>query len=139
MKPAPSTTTPLPKSVFNVYVLDTALPQRSTTQTRTSSGPVAALAFGTVDGDRSAVRQDDERIDYDELDRLAEQHKPKMIMVGASAYSRTLDFAAFAEIASAAPVPSPTSLVGRLLVFGLVLVGALGLGDAGDRQFGAVK
>src|SRR6184192_325303 len=39
------------------------------------------------------VRKDDERIDYDELDRLAEQHKPKMIMVGASAYPRVIDFA----------------------------------------------
>jgi glycine hydroxymethyltransferase len=39
------------------------------------------------------VRQDDERIDYDELDRLADQHKPKMIVVGASAYPRVIDFA----------------------------------------------
>jgi len=39
------------------------------------------------------VRRDDERIDYDELDRLADEHKPKMIMVGASAYPRIIDFA----------------------------------------------
>ena len=39
------------------------------------------------------VRKDDERIDYDELDRLADEHKPKMIMVGASAYPRIIDFA----------------------------------------------
>src|SRR5438876_243581 len=39
------------------------------------------------------VRKDDERLDYDELDRLAELHKPKMIMVGASAYPRVIDFA----------------------------------------------
>jgi len=39
------------------------------------------------------VRKEDERIDYDELDRLADAHKPKMIMVGASAYSRVIDFA----------------------------------------------
>ncbi len=39
------------------------------------------------------VRKDDERIDYDELERLADEHKPKMIMVGASAYSRVIDFA----------------------------------------------
>jgi glycine hydroxymethyltransferase len=38
------------------------------------------------------VRQDDERIDYDELERLAHEHKPKMIMVGASAYPRVIDF-----------------------------------------------
>jgi glycine hydroxymethyltransferase len=39
------------------------------------------------------VRQDDERLDYDELERLADQHKPKMIMAGASAYPRVIDFA----------------------------------------------
>ena len=39
------------------------------------------------------VRRDDERLDYDELDRLALEHKPKMIIVGASAYPRTIDFA----------------------------------------------
>jgi glycine hydroxymethyltransferase len=38
------------------------------------------------------VRQDDERIDYEELERLAHQHTPKMIMVGASAYPRVIDF-----------------------------------------------
>ena len=38
------------------------------------------------------VRQDDERIDYDELERLAHEHKPKMIVVGASAYPRVIDF-----------------------------------------------
>ena len=41
------------------------------------------------------VRKDDERIDYDELDRLADEHKPKMIIVGASAYSRVIDFGRF--------------------------------------------
>jgi glycine hydroxymethyltransferase len=39
------------------------------------------------------VRQDDERLDYDELDRLADERKPKMIIVGASAYPRVIDFA----------------------------------------------
>src|SRR5436189_1901051 len=39
------------------------------------------------------VRREDERLDYDELDRLADEHKPKMIMVGASAYPRVIDFA----------------------------------------------
>jgi glycine hydroxymethyltransferase len=39
------------------------------------------------------VRQSDERIDYDEIDRLAEEHKPKVIVVGASAYPRVIDFA----------------------------------------------
>ena len=39
------------------------------------------------------VSKTDERIDYDELDRLADEHKPKMIVVGASAYPRVIDFA----------------------------------------------
>ncbi len=39
------------------------------------------------------VKKDDERIDYDELDRLADEHRPRMIMVGASAYPRVIDFA----------------------------------------------
>jgi glycine hydroxymethyltransferase len=47
------------------------------------------------------VRKDDERIDYDELQRLAEEHKPKMIVAGASAYPRTLDFARFRQAADA--------------------------------------
>src|SRR5438105_286511 len=39
------------------------------------------------------VRKEDERIDYDELDRLADEHTPKMIIIGASAYPRVIDFA----------------------------------------------
>ena len=38
------------------------------------------------------VRKEDERIDYEDLERLAREHKPKMIMVGASAYPRVIDF-----------------------------------------------
>ncbi len=45
------------------------------------------------------VRQDDERIDYEELARLADDHKPKMIMVGASAYPRVIDFPRIREVA----------------------------------------
>jgi len=45
------------------------------------------------------VRKDDERIDYDELARLAEEHKPKLIIGGGSAYPRTLDFPRFRQIA----------------------------------------
>jgi glycine hydroxymethyltransferase len=47
------------------------------------------------------VRQDDERLDYDELARLAAEHKPKLIIIGASAYSRVIDFARIAEAARA--------------------------------------
>ncbi len=45
------------------------------------------------------VRKDTETIDYDELERLAREHQPKLILAGASAYPRTLDFARFGEIA----------------------------------------
>ena len=45
------------------------------------------------------VRKEDERIDYDELARLAEEHKPKLIISGGSAYPRTLDFPRFRQIA----------------------------------------
>ena len=45
------------------------------------------------------VRKDDERIDYDEMARLAEERKPKMIVVGASAYPRVIDFARVRDIA----------------------------------------
>jgi glycine hydroxymethyltransferase len=45
------------------------------------------------------VRQDDERIDYDELGRIAREHKPKLIIAGASAYPRLLDFARFRDVA----------------------------------------
>jgi len=45
------------------------------------------------------VSRDDERIDYDELRRLAREHRPRMIQCGATAYSRVIDFDAFRSIA----------------------------------------
>jgi glycine hydroxymethyltransferase len=45
------------------------------------------------------VREDNGRIDYDELAAVAQREKPKMITVGASAYSRIIDFARMGEIA----------------------------------------
>jgi glycine hydroxymethyltransferase len=45
------------------------------------------------------VREDTETIDYDEVARLAKEHSPKIIVSGATAYSRKIDFAAFREIA----------------------------------------
>jgi len=50
-----------------------------------------AVAYG--------VRPDDARIDFDEVARLAEQHRPKLIIAGGSAYSRIIDFARFRAIA----------------------------------------
>ncbi|MDI0371410.1 serine hydroxymethyltransferase [Staphylococcus aureus] len=45
------------------------------------------------------VDKDTERINYDEVHKLALEHKPKLIVAGASAYSRTIDFKKFKEIA----------------------------------------
>ena len=45
------------------------------------------------------VRKEDERIDYDELERIAKECKPKLIVAGASAYARIIDFERMANIA----------------------------------------
>jgi glycine hydroxymethyltransferase len=45
------------------------------------------------------VSKETETIDYDELERLAKEHRPKLILAGASAYPRFLDFARFGSIA----------------------------------------
>jgi len=44
------------------------------------------------------VRRDTERIDFDQVAALAREHKPKLVVAGASAYSREIDFAQFAQI-----------------------------------------
>jgi glycine hydroxymethyltransferase len=44
------------------------------------------------------VREEDERIDFDQLAKTAREHKPKLVIAGASAYPRALEFAKFAEI-----------------------------------------
>jgi glycine hydroxymethyltransferase len=46
------------------------------------------------------VRKDDERLDYDEFERLAHEHRPKMIVVGASAYPRQFDFPRIRAVAN---------------------------------------
>ena len=66
------------------------------------------------------VRQDDERIDYDELERLADEHKPKMIIVGASAYPRVIDFARIRAAADRIGAPVFTDMAH---IAGLVAAG----------------
>jgi glycine hydroxymethyltransferase len=56
------------------------------------------------------VRQDDERIDYEALERLAHEHRPKMIMVGASAYPRVFDFERIAKVARDVGAPVVTDM-----------------------------
>src|SRR3984893_4365660 len=48
------------------------------------------------------VTKDTETIDYDEIERLAREHQPKMIVAGASAYARIIDFPRIAKIAASA-------------------------------------
>jgi glycine hydroxymethyltransferase len=66
------------------------------------------------------VNKDDERIDYPELERLAHEHKPKMIVVGASAYPRVIDFERIARVAAA--VESPM-MVDMAHIAGLIAAG----------------
>ena len=51
------------------------------------------------------VRRETGRIDYDEVERLALEHKPKLIVVGASAYPRIIDFEAFRRVADKVGAP----------------------------------
>jgi glycine hydroxymethyltransferase len=66
------------------------------------------------------VRQEDERLDYDALDRLADEHKPKMIIVGASAYPRVFDFA---RVRAAADRVGAAMMTDMAHIAGLVAAG----------------
>jgi glycine hydroxymethyltransferase len=66
------------------------------------------------------VRKEDERIDYDEIEKLAYQHKPKMIVAGASAYPRIIDFE---RIAKAAKGVDAIFFVDMAHIAGLVAAG----------------
>jgi glycine hydroxymethyltransferase len=66
------------------------------------------------------VRQDDERIDYDEMARLADENKPKLIVAGASAYPRIIDFARIRQIADSV---GALFLVDMAHISGLVAAG----------------
>jgi glycine hydroxymethyltransferase len=66
------------------------------------------------------LRKETGRIDYDEVEQLAKEHKPKLIVVGASAYPRTLDFEAFRRIADQVGAPV---MVDMAHIAGLVAAG----------------
>jgi glycine hydroxymethyltransferase len=66
------------------------------------------------------VRKSDEQIDYDEIDRLADEHRPKMIIVGASAYPRVIDFARIRVTADRVGAPIFTDMAH---IAGLVAAG----------------
>ncbi len=66
------------------------------------------------------VRPEDGRIDYDQVAALAREHRPKLIVAGASAYPRTIDFARFAAIAQEV---SAALVVDMAHIAGLVAAG----------------
>jgi glycine hydroxymethyltransferase len=66
------------------------------------------------------VRRDDERIDYDEAERLAHEHQPKMIIVGASAYPRFIDYERMGKLSASIGAPM---MVDMAHVAGLVAAG----------------
>jgi glycine hydroxymethyltransferase len=66
------------------------------------------------------VRREDGLLDYEQIERLAIEHRPKLIIAGASAYSRIIDFARFREIADAV---GAYLLVDMAHIAGLVAVG----------------
>ncbi len=71
-----------------------------------------AVAYG--------VRKSDELIDFDEVRKLAREHKPKLIIAGASAYPRTMEYAPFREIANEI---GATFMVDMAHIAGLVATG----------------
>lgn len=70
--------------------------------------------------------KDTETIDYDEIERLAKEHKPKLIVAGCSAYPRVLDFARFRAIADS---------VGALLMVDMAHIAGLVAGGAHPSPF----
>ena len=72
------------------------------------------------------VRRQDHRIDMDEVEKLAKEHKPKVIIAGGSAYPRTVDFARFRAIADK---------VGALLMVDMAHIAGLVAGGAHPSPF----
>ena len=67
------------------------------------------------------VDRETEHIDYDEVERLAHEHKPKVIVAGYTAYPRTIDFQRFRQIADAV---GATLMVDMAHISGLIAAGA---------------
>jgi glycine hydroxymethyltransferase len=76
------------------------------------------------------VRRSDQRIDFDEVARLAREHKPKLLWCGATAYSRVIDYAKFAEIARE---------VGAVLVADIAHIAGLIAGGAHPSPVGLAE
>src|SRR5512135_2050308 len=78
---------------------DTILGMKLTHGGHLTHGAAVSFSGSLYKSVHYGVRRDNGLIDYDEVASLAREHRPRMIVVGASAYPRILDFAAFREIA----------------------------------------
>jgi len=76
------------------------------------------------------VRKDDQRIDFDEVAKLAREHKPKLLWCGGTAYARTIDYDRFAEIARE---------VGAVLVADIAHIAGLIAGGAHPSPVGKAE
>ena len=83
-------------------------------------GAAPALSGKWFNAVQYGVREDDHLIDYDRVAELADQHRPKLIIAGGSAYPRFLDFARFREIADSV---GATLMVDMAHFAGLVAAG----------------
>lgn len=77
----------------------------------------SGIVYNTV---QYGLNRETEQLDYDEIAKLAQQHKPKLLIAGASAYSKTIDFKRFAEIAKSVDAKL---LVDMAHISGLVATG----------------
>jgi glycine hydroxymethyltransferase len=80
---------------------DTILGQALSAGGHLTHGAKPALSGKWFNAVQYGVRPDDALVDMDEVEKLAHEHKPKLIIAGASAYPRTFDFARFRQIADA--------------------------------------
>ena len=81
---------------------DTFLGQSLATGGHLTHGAAPNLSGKWFNAVQYGVRRDDALLDYEEIEALAHAHKPKLIIAGASAYPRVIDFARIREIAEAA-------------------------------------
>ncbi len=78
---------------------DTILGMSLATGGHLTHGAAPALSGKWFNAIQYGVHKDTQLLDYEEMERLAREHKPKMIIAGASAYPRQIDFARFRKIA----------------------------------------
>jgi glycine hydroxymethyltransferase len=78
---------------------DTILGMKLAAGGHLTHGAAPAMSGKWFNAVQYGVREDNHLIDYDEVEKLALEHKPRLVIAGASAYPRIIDFARFREIA----------------------------------------